>query len=199
MELLGENIYLFKERSQVYTGNLPGGGFLRRDFLRGVIYIPCLNCYFIVDDFCLYRKDIKNKPAYLFMRLRSWERSDNSLKYSNEHHRLIFNKDSINISALNPRKRKIDVEFEKIVGIEILDFKLFGRNATRVVSVTKDNYIFLHNLSEAQKRGVVASYKVEPIHGREKQCTSVAVCDKSDYVFIEIGGEYKDSLSAQEC
>ena len=115
--------------------------------LSDLVYVIALNFYLLGTDSMLFRKDIGNKPPYPFMKEKcAGNRAVAGLRYSKLHQRIIINKEWKNISVLNPKTRKIEIEITKSVGNEIREFKLFGKNENRVVSITEDGHILLYSL-----------------------------------------------------
>ena len=100
--------------------------------------------------------------------------------------RVIINKDGDQISVINPKTKKLELAFRKSVGKDIKDFRVFGEQDTRVVAMTKDGYVLLYSLGDFSRRGLVAHYQEELIEEKYEQTKSIAVCDKNEYVLLEI-------------
>ena len=122
----GEGVILVENNAMKYSARLP-------DDLRtvtDVVYFPPLNCYFMASRYQLYRKDIDGNPPYFFMEVKCGTRPGGCLRYSHISGRLFINKDHMTISVINPKTKKIEVHWEKTVGENIKDFKLFRRTRT---------------------------------------------------------------------
>ena len=155
-----------------------------------ILYIPPLNCYLIGTYKKIYRKDIDDEPPYAFMDITSGRRAGACFRYSLHHKRLIINKDFNNISVINLESKVVEIEIEKSFGKQIADFRLFGKDENRVISVTQDKYLILHRLDFPEKKGsLIFKYDIEYTKNTEEQAKSIAVCDKSQYVLVEIRRE----------
>ena len=175
---------LIENGAQVYSANLPE----ENNFFFDIYYVPPpLNYYLLIFKDQIFRKDINHKPPYLFMKLACCSRWGASLRYSKLLQRLIIRKDFNKISVINLKTRKLEIQCKKDIGQEIADFRLFGEKDNRVISVTRDGYILLYNLDFDKKRGVVGHYRIEVMSERTEEAISVALCEKSEYVFVELG------------
>ena len=175
-------LLLFNDGTEVYSGERHRAGDLHH-----IIYAPHLKCYLLAFNKKLYRKNIDNRPPYALMDVDfGWDYIVR-LRYSNLHQRLIINKDNQNISIINPKMKKIEAVMRKDVGDRITDFRLFGGNEDRVVSLTWDGQVLLYSLTGGQRRGVIHSSEIELIGERDEMCVSLAVCEKNPYVLVEIG------------
>ena len=178
-----KGLKLYESGVQVYSGAFP----LKYGPLRDMVFIPPLNCYFISYRNKTYRKDINNKPAYVCMDFRSGWREGACFRYSQLNQRLIINKDFEKISVVNPKTRKLEIVFKKTtIGKEIADFRIFGENQDRVISLTRDGFVLLYNLSSPYLRGVVSYNQINLIAERDEDCMSLAVCNKSSFAIAEI-------------
>ena len=156
--------------------------------VKDIIYVPCLNCYFIAFDSHLYRKEIDDKPPFLFLDINCGWRLGGCFRYSIVHQRLIINKDKKKISVVNLENRELEIEIEKGVGDNIRDFRLFGEQEDRVISVTCDGYLVLYRLNYDQMEGsVIADFKLELIEDRQEQPWSISLCDRNEYALVEMG------------
>ena len=90
---------------------------------------------------------------------------------------------------INPKTRKVEIRTQNSVSDldQIMDFKLFGEQEGRVIALTMDRYVLLYDLGSNQKRGIVAHYQEERKRYMTEIASSIAVCDKNEYVFLEIG------------
>ena len=156
---LFKGLSVFENDIQVYTGPLPG----KQRSLFDTTYYPPLNCYFMASFSQLFRKDINDKPAYLFLNIWCGGRFGACLRHSNINERLFVNKDRHNISVVNPQTKKVEILMKKTVGDSIEDFKVFGKNENGVVSITSNGYIVLYNVACDHKNGEVAHQRVELI------------------------------------
>ena len=87
---------------------------------------------------------------------------------------------------MDPKTRKIALSMKKRMGDAIVDFKLIGENQDKLVSVTVHGHVLLYNLGlkSHKKRGIVAKFRIDVL---EEECQSLAVCEKNQYVIVEVG------------
>ena len=179
-----KGLKIFENGTQKYSLKLPTDF----NFLMDAIYIPPLNCYFLVSRSKLYRKDMDVKPPYLYMDLRTGGRVGAHLRFSRIHERLIVNKNMKNISVINPMTREVEIEVEGRIGDTIMDFRLLGEHENMVVSVTRGGHITLNSVDYEQKTFSVITHHQEQLMKERKECPlSIAVCNNDTYVFVEIG------------
>ena len=178
----------------VYSGKLPED----EGILTDMIYVESLNCYLIASLYQIKRKDIDEKPPYLYMNYDCGSRIGGCFRFSKIHERLIVSKHSQNISAIDLERKQVEIEVENGVGNDIIDFRLFGEQENRVIAVTGDGHVILYSLDYTQKRGsVVNSFNIELNCGRKEMPKSLSVCDKNEYCFVEIGQSESDSLCSR--
>ena len=163
--------------------------------IRDVIYVPCANCYLLDFNSQLYRKDIDEEYPYLYIDFRCGYRQGAYFRYSKRHQRVIVNKDCKNISVINVEKNKLEIEIDnKIQGDYVNDFRLFGSEEDRVVSVTKNGYIVLYSLDYAKKRGFeVTKYPLDLLKERFEEPVSIAVCERNKFLLLEIAKVQKNN------
>ena len=155
--------------------------------VRDMVYADHLDSYFIDYHMELYRKDVDDKPPYHYMNLNCGLRSGACLKYSKINKRLIVNKDYKKIAVINLEAREVEIEVEKPVGDPIFDFVLFGEQEDRVAAITQQGDILLYKLDYKKKTGSITAHtKFELIGEREEKGFSIAVCEKQEYLLVEI-------------
>ena len=179
-----KGVKLFEDSAQIYSGMLP----VYKAWLTDMIYVLPLDCYFMNHDHKLYRKDIDNKPPYLFMNVRCGNRVGASFRYSELHERMVVNKDNRNISVINLEKKRVEIEVLKSLGGDINDFRVFSENEDQVVALTKDGYVLLYQLDFGKKTGsVVSQTKLDLIEERYENGKSISICSKNKNLLVEIG------------
>ena len=179
-----KGLKIIEEGTEVYSGKLPVEG----GYLLDTIYIPNENCYLLRHNNQLFRKDIDENPAYLFMDVICGARAGACFKYSIVQKRLIINKDMRNISVVNLQTKTVEIEVEKTVGDILSDIKVFGPQDTRVASASDDGYLLLYKLNYSQRQGsIVGSYKIDLMEERREVVRSLGVCSKHQHVLVEIG------------
>ena len=190
----GSGLQVVESGEQVYSGELP----IDDNFLRDIVYVPLVKSYFIASRYKPYRKAINDKPPSLYMDVLCGSRYGAYLRYSEINQKLIINKDRKNISVINPKTKKIDIEVKKIVGKDVRDFRLFGEKENRVVAVTWDGYLLLYGLKYAQRSGsLISNQHLELIEERMERPKSIAVCEKNKYVFLEIGQSHNPFICSR--
>ena len=178
-----KGLKVLEDATVLFSGNLPQDG---RD-LEDALYYPPLDCYFLATQGMLFRKDIDDKPAYLFMEVKCGWKSGAFLSYSNFGQRLIVNKDCKNIAVINPSTKEVEIELEDDVAQGIWDFVLFGEQEDKVLFVTRGGDLFVYGLDYAHKTGkVIAKYR-EYLKDKNEIPFSISVCDKNEYALVEFG------------
>ena len=160
-----------------------------------MIYVEGLDFYLLNLNRKLYRKDISTDPLSRFMDLDCGKRISGSLKYSKINQRLIINTDSANLFVVNPRKRRIELNFQKESGDGINDLRLFGKDENRIVAITKDGYILLLILNfRFRKVFAFNAQKLNFLKKRKEIGVSITVCDRNKHFLVEIRGNKDRSL-----
>ena len=192
VESRGKEIILVENGKKLYSSKLPFPELSVYD----LIYVPFKNCYFFDYDRTLYRKDINKKPFYFFMDCACGNKIGACFQYSTLHKRLLINRESQEISVINLATKEIEIQVNHFFGNEgyyiansILDFKLFGEQENKVVFGTVcGGFLKLLKLNYQQKKGsVVESVPVGLIEQRKEILHSLSVCEKNQYVFVELG------------
>ena len=166
--------------------------------LFDLIYIPCLNCYFLATMEKLYRKDIDDKPPYLYMGVECGLRFGACFRYSNLQEKLYIKKDEKIILVVNPKTKKVEIKAKKTVGGDIVAYRVFGEMDNRIVSTTEDGLVVLYNLNYREKRGsMIAQYKLKLIKETKEEPQSLAVCPKNEYILLEIGQNINSSVCSR--
>ena len=191
---LGKGLKVIENLNQVYSNMLP----LSDAWLSDMVYINCLDCYLIDYNSQLYRKDIDDSPPYLFMNVVCGHRPGASFRYSQKNEKLIINKDKKKISVISPETIEVDFEVVKDVGNSIQDFRVFGEEENRVISVTGDGHVLVYRLDYTLKTGWVSSTsEVALLESRREEPASIVVGDKNRYVCLEIGQKEMNSLCSR--
>ena len=156
--------------------------------LKDVVYVEHLNCYLLDFNSAIYRKDIDDQPPYFYMDVKGSKREGASLKYSRISQRLIVNNDDRNISVVNLEQKFVEMEVEVSSNNNpIQDFRIFGENEEKVLSVTVDGVLSLHNFDYSQtKRFTLDESKIDLLKERTESVYSLAVCDKGRFVMVHL-------------
>ena len=163
--------------------------------LLNTIYCPPLDCYFLATKTKLFRKDINNKPAYLYMSVKCGTQHGACLRYSKILQRVIINKDGTSISMINPSTRKIELVLKKSFREKICNFCLFGEGEGKVAAVSWDGDIVLFTLNGLNTRGAAEHYKAVLHLYRGEVTQAIAVCEKNKFALVEIGNHFRNRSS----
>ena len=189
-----DGMVLVEDGEDIYTGKFPTEEVPPLD----IIYIEHFECYLMNFDDKVYRKDINDQPPYVYMNIHCGTRVGACFRYSKLHQRLIVNKDYENITAVNLHCKDFMIEVEKDVGEDIYDFRVFGEQEDRIISITRDGYVVLYHLDYEKDTGCVKGHsKIELKEDRKEELTSVAVCEKGQFTLVEIGRHESEFISSR--
>ena len=134
----------------------------------------------------VYRKDIDDKPPFLFMELPVFKDLNFKYKYSRTHQGLISvtSKKTIAFISLQEKRKKFEVD----TGINawIIDYSIFGEAENRVVSLTDQGHV-VFQIFHFSRRKLLSSFclKLELIDDLEEG-NSLVLNDENDLVFLEL-------------
>ena len=179
-----KGLKLLENNMEVYSARL----FYTQAYLRDMIYIEDLDCYLMSYNEKLFRKDIDDQPPYLYLDKICGYRAGACLRYSKMHRRLITCKDITNISAIDLKTKVVTIEVKKNVGEIINDFRVFGGEENGVIAITQDGFVILYHLNHENNTGkIMDHFSVILNEERKEKAKSIAVCDRNEFVFVEIG------------
>ena len=183
-----EKFTLFENGEILFSGKVDNSGWT---FMTGLTYIESLDCYLFNNNRSIYRKDIDQKPPYLFLDQNYMIGQD----YLDQHQSLVFwnLKDRI-LSVVNLETKKTEFESKISMGGQICGFRSFGGEGSKeyFVSLMQDGYLFLHELDFEKKEGaVVGFFNLELDRQKNESTSCFAVCEKNQYVLLE-AGVFKD-------
>ena len=127
--------------------------------LIDMIYAESPDCYFLLYNESIYRKNIDDEPPSIFLKIGCELQIGKSLQFSNLYEKLVICNNKVSISAINVHTKEIEIDLPKKRGFGISFFKLFGEREDRVISGTSDGYVFLARLDYPTKKDL-------PISGR---------------------------------
>ena len=169
--------------------------------LLDILYVPLLNCYFLAYGDKLFRKDINNEPPYLYLDIKCFCNTGACLRYSDQRNKLIISKTKENITVVDPKTRKVEIDVPKTFGGTITDFRLFGEQEDKAVALTWDTFsegevdLILYNLDYDKNIGSVRGDRCKIKLTREgEDAASLAVSEKNDYVLVELKKSEKLTL-----
>ena len=177
-------IRLFETNKEIFCDRLSPRGTKLYD----MIYVKDLNAYFLCQDHKLYRKDVDQKQAYLYVDESIGHLYGNSILYSSLNRRLITNKNGTDISSVNLVSKKFEVVVT--TGGEpqhIMSFCIFGKGENRVLAVTKKGVLLLYKFDFNNSVGFVQANKdIQLIENRREVGHSLSICDKNLYFCVEL-------------
>ena len=151
-----------------------------------IVYVQVLNCYLISCQFLLLRKKIDGSPPEIFWAQHNGN-SFKELKYSKLNKKLIFVFTLKNISVVDPITLKVEIEIDLSLGGWIKKFRVIGDKEDRVVVLTNTGYVVLYWLDFARKKSLkISLYQLNLNEEKREEPWNLAVCDKSEYLFVEI-------------
>ena len=179
----GYGLQLLENEQEIFSGELPSPQ-AAQSILVDIIYVDHLDCYLIYQDEKIYRKDINSQPCYFLMNAKISFRKGVSLRYSRQNRRLIVTKDSKHISVIDLDRKRFEMILEESLGY-INDYRVFGENENKIISLTVDGYIGLHILSYSLKKVCFRTQVKVELKDHILECaTSIAVSKKNDYAIV---------------
>ena len=192
------------------------------------IYIPALDSYLIAYNYQLFKKDINDQPPYLFLDVQCGVRLGACFRYSNIHSKLMINeitiydkrrdqmnyerlpdinevnqdkekvRNKISVVDLKKNKKEPELSVKKEFGLDIWDFRLYGKDQNQVVAVTEDGYIILYNFYFKHRLSyLLDKCKINLDDERDECATSVAVCERNEYIFVDIAKRHFSPLASR--
>ena len=178
-----KKIIIIENGAQLCSKRLPG----EFPIIFGMIYVKPLNAYLIQLKNKIYRKDIDTNDPYVFLDVRCGVKA-NAIRYSDIHNRLIINKEETSVAVINLETKDIEFQVEKDKGNMIRGLKFVGQEQNKLVSVTLDGFVSLYELDFEKKVGFITSYlKLNVKMAASQKVTSMAVCDRGQYVLVNYG------------
>ena len=188
LALKNENTYLIASEldrlklvlnyREVYSDDLPP-----HKPLFSVIYIEHLDCFFLSLLGNLYRKDIDDKPPYIFLELSEPFFALRHLRYSKMNRSLVSFFLQRGITIVDLDIKKVEIIAENDLGGIVVDCKLFGEKENMLVSISEETDLGLHIL-DFRRRKILSSnrYKIQETEKR----SSLGVSDQNDYVLVGV-------------
>ena len=178
----GKGIKIIENHNQIYAGRLP----VDEGMLDDIVYADHADCYFLHHEDKIYRKDIDEKPAFVFMSIYDDHRGGISLQYSKINRRLLAVLSWRDISVIDIERKQAEIELKRNLGKHTMDFRVFGKQDDLVISVSKDGLVFLYVLSyDLRKVSTRSHLDLELLGDRKEQGFSVAVNDSGEYALVQ--------------
>ena len=152
--------------------------------MNNIIYIEHLDCYLIYCyENVVYRKDIDDKPPYLYFAVDLKLIAGKPWIYSKAIQRLIASESLRNIVFIDLDKRRIDFEIRNKNLGKLVDLRVFGEKGNMLISIAKGGRINLFCLNfELRKICAQRSYIFINPFKRKEMFTAIAVCEKNKYL-----------------
>ena len=181
----GHGLTVIADGDELYSAALPEDN----SFIYDIIFVPPLNSFLFAHANKLYIKEIDDKPPHPFIDLKyDHQRPGACFRYSTVRQRLIARKDRRSLIAINLKTRKVELELKSGVGCWIEDYRIFGHQEDHIVAVSYDGHVVLFTLDPAQNRGLLSQFEIGLSTEKHEQAMAIAVCDRSNYALVEIGG-----------
>ena len=175
---------VIKHHEEIFSGDLHSDF----KFFENILFIDHLDCFFIYVDKKLYRKDIDDKPAYLFAYLKDLTSAVNGLKYSRINNPLVLFKDFqfVSFYSIDEKREELRAGLKGASQDIIMDYILFGKQDNCICSVTQFGYINLHIFNCSMRKLLTFSYLKVTLEGGYREILSnVKICDSSKYIFVD--------------
>ena len=156
--------------------------------LHDMIYVDHLDCYFLLINYKIYRKDINSKPPYLWIHVRSGRRVGSCFRYSKMNMRMVIAKGGINIAFLDKKCSRIVFEVDRHDEESFIrDYKFFGGYENKIIAITHKGdlltYVFNYDQKKLARSNRFKFDLIQPRRGLE-QGFCIAVCKKDRLVLV---------------
>ena len=192
-----KGIKVVKNGVQVYSGLLPLiDGELKG--LKDTIFIESLDCFLLCYNNTLWRKNLDGTRPSLFMDVLCGGRDGACLQNSKIHKKIVISNHLNNLLVIDLQRRQVDIELKNTFGGCIRDFKIFGENEDRVLCLTRNGDLILFGIDFDQKSSlVIGDFRFGLKRKRNEGPLSMAICDKSRYVLVDIVSFQSELLSSR--
>ena len=159
-------------------------------------YINHLDCFFFLKNGKIFQKNIDENPPFVFM---DFKRLKNRIclqnfKYSKINHRLIaLDDDRHKFFVMNLDQKRIEMDLNALTQEKtdyVVNYQIFGKEENKVLSITHEGLLSLH-IFNYQMRKLLSSNvsNIELSKDYPESGHSFAVCEKNDYVLVEIASD----------
>ena len=172
--------------SVIHLGRLPG----RDQQLADIVYADHLDCYFLYHNYKIYRKDVDDKPPYVFMDLRCRFLHGCCFRYTKVNKRLlIISEDCESILVINVDRKQVEMKITRnaLKDELVQDFRIFGKKETELACLTKEGTLVVFSLDYLTRKVLRTSQsKISLLSERREETLSMAVCGNNEYILVEI-------------
>ena len=197
-----KGLKLHENSKGLYQAKLKGDGFLLND----IIYVKNIDSYFLAWGAGLYRKDIDDKPPYLFVDIDCGWRCGACLRYSDLNNKLFVSKEGTYISVIDIKQKKQVIQVEEERDQDLTDFRIFGEKQDLVVSLKASGILAVYRFN-FKKKGKNYSIEDSPskeseldmglIEQRHEVAVALEVGSQNRFFLVEIEGSGQTSLSSR--
>ena len=189
---IGKGLKVIENGKEFYSGKLDPTKY---KYVRDTLYCKPLNCYFFYTDLHqIFRKDIDDKPPYLYIsEIQADGREGAHLEYSRVNQRVIVNSEFWDeegqkavLGVLNLETKQVEFKTGPSPGSVDAAFKLLGEKEDRVIAVTKTSVLHFQLDFERRLAETLGSVEIDFLKERGESMLSVSPCQKGKYCFFDI-------------
>ena len=175
----GSTIIVFENGEQISEDKI--------DDYDDTVYCQLADCYFIAQEYTIYKKEINSTPPYPFLHLSSpcHTNSDNVLLSCNATNKLLVLQEGLKISVIDPEnaRKTLTVEFNKIK--KALDFLLVGDSHDSFAVLGKRGHILLFDSHFEKTENGRSYYKSIKIKGPcSQKKLIISACPRGQYLVV---------------
>ena len=171
---------LFRWGSELYSHKSSS-----EEALKGAVYVRSLDCYFLVYEFSIYRKDINDKPPLLFMNQMLNQAVENVRSHPSLPGRLILvSKGELRI--LNLKLKKFELIFKKN-GFEVVSraISFWGsRNSSALATLQPKNFLSMVGLASRRETHKKQIVQVRDFWGASITANTISTSPDNKFIFL---------------
>ena len=203
-----DTIKLFRDGEEIFHHR-----FRPKEFLDDAVYLPELDCFYILAVGRIYRKDINSEPLKLIYDLKASHGESLYLRYSNLND-LLYLLTASSLAVIDLKTKKIQCNYTHGIRRNIADCLIYGEDEDRFLILTENSRLLTlgyngsikiiqdKNLGPKGKWGWQAKSKFRIFETSDESLISKASCElsrdvKSPHPFTDLcffeeysGGDY---------
>ena len=178
-----KGLILVKDGKEVYAEPLPEKG--KR--LWDMVYAKNQDCYFLCHHEKLWKKTNDSLPPTLFFNIEFGFRVAACMEYSTKKNKLVVNAGGSRLTVINPQKAEVEMAMPRSQGDLIRDFKLFGANENKVISITMDGNLAVVMYNESNRQCSLKMHQKIPLKSeRNEKGLGVSVCSRNQIACVSL-------------
>ena len=187
MAAIFRGLKVIKNGIQIYSAKLPEE---EEETISQAVYAAHLDCFFLTLSNKIYRKDLDDLPPYLYISSGLNFEEVLDLKYSPFNKILILLGFPTQLTVANLEDKTVEqLPLEELKG-ELTDFKVFGEEENRLLTMSDSGYISLVSFNFQLKRLIALNQpKVDLNQEINEGLSSIAVSELNDHVLVELEGK----------